>query len=104
VNQSLLQEFLEQTIKSEPLPSEDVLKRKKTVALMRTIKMKRGKKQKIGPVNILGALTAKGGLTGKQVGKINVCDSWSYVAVEKSMVDLALKKLTEGKLTGFLLK
>ncbi|MCH2209113.1 MAG: ATP-dependent RNA helicase DbpA [Lentisphaerales bacterium] len=101
---SLLQEFLEQTIDSEPLPSIDVLKRPKKFAPMRTIKLKKGKKQKVGPVNILGALTAKGGLAGKQVGKINVCDNWSYVAVEKATVTLALKKLTEGKINGFLLK
>ena len=101
---SLLEEFLEQKVKSEPLPNEDVLKRQKTFAPMRTIKLKKGKKQKVGPVNILGALTAKGGLTGKQVGKINVCDNWSYVAVEKATVKLAQKKLSEGKLNGFLLK
>ncbi|MCM8535570.1 MAG: ATP-dependent RNA helicase DbpA [Lentisphaeraceae bacterium] len=101
---TLLQEFLEQKINSEALPPKSVLANKKTFATMRTIRIKKGKKQKVGPVNILGALTAKKGLTGKQVGKITVCDNWSYVAVEKDQVKLALSKLSEAKLTSFLLK
>ena len=71
---------------------------------MATIKIKKGRKQKVGPVNILGALTAKGGLPGKQVGKINVCDNWSYVAVEKDSLKAALVKLEQGRLKGFSLK
>lgn len=101
---TLLQEFLEQKISSEALPPQSVLSKKKTFAPMRTIRVKKGKKQKVGPVNILGALTAKKRLSGKQVGKITVCDNWSYVAVEKDQVKLALSQLAEGKLNSFLLK
>ena len=101
---SLLEEFLKQKIEPENLPHKAVLTQPKQSANMATIKLKKGKKQKVGPVNILGALTAKGGLQGKQVGKINVYDNWSYVAVESHMVELALKKLADGKLKGFTLK
>ncbi len=98
---SLLEDFLKHKIVPEELPQKKVLMRPKHVAKMATIKLKKGKKQKVGPVNILGALTAKGGLKGKQVGKINVYDNWSYVAVESETGKLALEKLNEGRLKGF---
>lgn len=101
---SLLEDFIKQKIVSEDLPEKSVLTRPKNFAKMATIKLKKGKKQKVGPVNILGALTAKGGLNGKQVGKINVYDNWSYVAVDSKSLELALTKLAEGKLKGFSLK
>ena len=101
---SLLEEFIKQKIEPEDLPDKSVLSQEKHVAKMATIKLKKGKKQKVGPVNILGALTAKGGLKGKQVGKINVYDNWSYVAVESDTLELALRKLSEGKLKGFSVK
>jgi ATP-dependent RNA helicase DbpA len=101
---SLLEEFLKLKITSEDLPPNSVLTRPKSISKMATIKLKKGKKQKVGPVNILGALTAKGGLNGKQVGKINVYDNWSYIAVESDTVKLALAKLEAGKLKGFTLK
>jgi ATP-independent RNA helicase DbpA len=100
---SLLEEFIKLKIESEDLPDKSVLDRPKNIAKMATIKLKKGKKQKVGPVNILGALTAKGGLEGSKVGKINVYDNWSYVAVESDTLKLALKKLAEGKLKGFAL-
>ncbi|RLA28264.1 MAG: hypothetical protein DRQ63_03950, partial [Gammaproteobacteria bacterium] len=40
------------------------------------------------------------GITGAQVGKINIFDNRSYVAVRGNAVKQALRKLTEGKLKG----
>ena len=58
------------------------------------------KKRKIRPGDILGALTGESGISGKQVGKINVFDNRSYVAVERGVVSTALHKLNNGKMKG----
>ncbi len=67
---------------------------------MATIKIGSGKKQKVRPGNILGALTGANGLAGTEVGKIHICDHWSYVAVTRDSVTKALKKLREEKWKG----
>ncbi len=59
-----------------------------------------GKKQKLRPGDILGALTGENGIAGKQVGKIHILDNWAYVAVNRDVAKVALKKLSEGKLKG----
>ncbi|MCW8919890.1 MAG: DbpA RNA binding domain-containing protein, partial [Sedimenticola sp.] len=56
--------------------------------------------QKVRAGDILGALTGDKGIEGKQVGKINIADNWSYVAVSQKVSRQALSKLTEGKLKG----
>lgn len=67
---------------------------------MVTIRIDAGKKQKVRAGDILGALTGNDGINGKSVGKINLFDLYAYVAVEKSALKLALKKLTQGKIKG----
>jgi len=69
-------------------------------ATMATIQIDGGRKQKVRPGDILGALTGDTGIEGKYVGKINIFDRWSYVAVERSQADRALKKLGAGKIKG----
>lgn len=59
-----------------------------------------GRKDKVRAGDILGALTSTTNLVGKQIGKINISDHHSYVAVERSIAKQALKILTEGKIKG----
>ena len=85
---------------SEPLPAAKVIDGDPIGATMVTLQIDGGKKQKLRPGDILGALTGKGGVKGQQVGKINVFDNWTYVAVEKNVSKLALNKLGKDKLKG----
>jgi len=39
-------------------------------------------------------------MAGKQIGKINIFDNFSYVAVERPVAKQALRILTEGKIKG----
>jgi ATP-independent RNA helicase DbpA len=104
----LIEDELEQTIKPELLPSTDVLKNARHQAKMATIQIDGGKKQKVRPGDILGALTAKSSntkntgaeISGKDIGKINVLDIKAYVAVNKKVLKLSLRKLTDGKMKG----
>lgn len=59
-----------------------------------------GRKQKVRAGDILGALTSKSDITGAQVGKINVLDFASYVAVERPIARKALEQLSKGKIKG----
>ena len=96
----LLEDYLDQVITGEPLPSMSVLDQAPLQSKMATLQIDGGKKQKVRPGDILGALTGENGIQGSQVGKINVLDNWAYVAVDKNALKLALKKLERGKLKG----
>jgi len=85
---------------SDPLPAMGVLEKSPKKPLMATLKIDGGKKQKLRPGDIVGALTGEGGIEGYQVGKIHVSSNWSYVAVSRQVVKLALEKLGRGKLKG----
>ncbi|WP_072681965.1 ATP-dependent RNA helicase DbpA [Arcobacter sp. LA11] len=59
-----------------------------------------GKKQKVRAGDILGALTAGVGLDKNDIGKINILDFVSYVAVKKEVIKKAVKGLERGKIKG----
>jgi ATP-independent RNA helicase DbpA len=67
---------------------------------MVTLQIDGGKKQKLRPGDILGALTGEGGIDGKAVGKIQIFDNRSYLAVARKQVNQAFNKLSKGKLKG----
>jgi ATP-independent RNA helicase DbpA len=67
---------------------------------MITLQIMGGRKEKIRPGDVLGALTGEAGYTAAQVGKINVGDMSTYVAVERSIGRQALRKLSDGKVKG----
>ena len=96
----LLEDYLDRSIESETLPDTSVLTKAPNEPLMTTLQLDAGKKQKIRPGDILGALTGENGITGAEVGKIQLGATWAYVAVAKSAVKKALKKLEQDKLKG----
>jgi ATP-independent RNA helicase DbpA len=97
---ALLGDYLDKMIKGETWPSRNLLDKQPADSRMVTLLIDGGKKQKVRPGDILGALTGKNGITGKQVGKIQIFDNRAYVAVDKDIARVALKKLNDGKLKG----
>lgn len=67
---------------------------------MVTIQLDAGRKNKMRPGDILGALTGDAGLAGSQIGKIDIFDMCSYVAVERAALRQALNYLASGKVKG----
>ena len=66
-----------------------------------TLYISAGRKDKMRPGDILGALTGEaGGLNASDVGKIEIHDHHAYVAVSKSIVRVALQRLSEGRIKG----
>ncbi|SOY78737.1 ATP-dependent RNA helicase, stimulated by 23S rRNA [Cupriavidus taiwanensis] len=70
------------------------------LAPMVTLQMLGGRKEKIRPGDILGALTGEAGFAKEQIGKINVLEMSTYIAVERSIGREAVKRLNAGKVKG----
>ncbi len=67
---------------------------------MVTLQILGGRKEKIRPGDVLGALTKDLGFEGTQIGKINVNEFSTYVAIERGVADKALQGLNAGKVKG----
>ncbi len=67
---------------------------------MVTLSIDAGRKTKVRAGDILGALTGEGGIAGADVGKIQISEQYSYVAVKQGVAKAALKRLQEGKIKG----
>ena len=67
---------------------------------MVTLHIQGGRKEKIRPGDVLGALTADLGYTREQVGKINVNEWSTYVAVNRDIAQQAASRLNDGRIKG----
>ena len=72
---------------------------------MVTLHITGGRKEKIRAGDVLGALTAEAGpgeqlLTREHIGKINVNEFSTYVAVDRQVAQVALQRLAMGKVKG----
>ncbi|GGY06458.1 ATP-dependent RNA helicase DbpA [Paludibacterium paludis] len=80
---------------SEFAPAPDA----RLVPPMITLNINAGRKEKLRPGDILGALTGDGGLKAEEVGKINVFDFASYVAIDRRVAPRVIGRLA-GKIKG----
>ena len=67
---------------------------------MVTLQILGGRKEKIRPGDVLGALTADAGYAREQIGKINVTEFTTFVAVQRDIGLEAMHKLNAGKIKG----
>ncbi len=70
------------------------------VPAMATLQILGGRKEKIRAGDVLGALTKDMGFAAAQVGKINVNEFSTYVAVARGVADAAVRKMNAGKVKG----
>jgi len=63
-----------------------------------TLRIEGGRRDKLRPGDILGALTGEGGVAGDAVGKIDVQEARSYVAVKREVEKRALDQLQAGRI------
>ncbi|WP_273149118.1 ATP-dependent RNA helicase DbpA [Methylophaga thiooxydans] len=90
---------------NRPCPCDELMSLNNNVdfslqAPMATIQIDAGRKGKLRPGDILGALTGDAGLKGSQIGKIDIFDMSSYVAVKKAALRQTLNYLAKGKIKG----
>ena len=67
---------------------------------MRTLQIVGGRKEKIRAGDVMGALAGECGLTREQVGKINVNEFSTYVAVQAELAHKVEAQLSHGKIKG----
>jgi ATP-independent RNA helicase DbpA len=59
-----------------------------------------GRKNKLRPGDILGALTGEGGIAGSEVGRIDIFDFHTYVAITRQSAGAALSCLSGNRIKG----
>ncbi|MET0855904.1 MAG: helicase-related protein, partial [Telluria sp.] len=69
-------------------------------APMVTLCIMGGKKDKLRPGDLLGALTGDASLVKEQVGKINVTEFQTYVALDRHVAEQAFARLSAGNKLG----
>ena len=67
---------------------------------MTTLQIVGGRKEKIRAGDVLGALTGDAGFTKEQVGKIQITEYSTYVAVAREIGDAAFDALNAGRIKG----
>ena len=70
------------------------------VPVMATLQIAGGRKEKIRAGDVLGALTGEAGFVREQIGKIDINEFSTYVAVERSVARQAAQRLEAGKVKG----
>ena len=83
-----------------PLESLQPASREPLVPPMVTIRILGGRKEKIRPGDVLGALTGEAGFAASQIGKINVTEFSTYVAVDRDIGKQVASKLSSGRIKG----
>lgn len=98
---SRTEKLLEHPLDWRPLPRLNKASMGRPVrAPMATLLVLGGKKAKLRPGDLLGALTGDGGLTRDQVGKINITDQVSYIALDRDIARSAFPRLSNILIKG----
>ena len=80
------------------VPSNE--KKNVPVPRMATIYIGKGKKDKVSRGDIVGFLCKKGGLEAAEIGKIDVNDRYTYVAVSRAKMNQVLRQTQGEKIKG----
>ncbi|MBS6329016.1 MAG: DbpA RNA binding domain-containing protein, partial [Prevotella bivia] len=67
---------------------------------MATLYIGKGKKDKIAKTDIVGFLCKIGGLQSSEIGKIDVKDRYSYVAIKKRKISSVITNTKDKKIKG----
>ena len=96
----LIEEYQHRPAQWFDLASAEPVEGETLHAPMVTLCIMGGKKDKLRPGDLLGALTGDVGLSKDQVGKINVFEFMTYVALDRTVADKAYAKLISGNIKG----
>jgi len=95
-----IEKFLDSPARIVPVASLNPRENFRLSPPMVTLSINGGRKDKVRAGDILGALTANSLIPGKLIGKIDIADNVSYVAVDRQVAKQALRTLGEGKIKG----
>lgn len=92
--------YQQRRVTSAELSSLQANKYSELVAPMTTLCIAGGRKDKIRAGDLLGALTGAAGIDAKFVGKIDIADTQSFVAIEREVATHAVQQLAAGTIKG----
>jgi ATP-dependent RNA helicase DbpA len=95
-----IEESLESTIARQDLGTLAMATDRPPLPPMVTLCIDGGRKNKLRPGDILGALTGEGGIAGSEVGRIDLFDQHTYVAIMRQSIDQALDCLGRNRIKG----
>jgi ATP-independent RNA helicase DbpA len=95
-----IEDYLGETVPRAELETLSMPSSSPLEAPMVTLCIDGGRKNKVRPGDILGALTGEAGIPAGEVGKIDVFDFHTYVAIRRASADLALARLRANKIKG----
>ncbi|QIQ22023.1 ATP-dependent RNA helicase DbpA [Zophobihabitans entericus] len=97
---NMIEEVLNSKLVWQTLPNLTIDSANIVQPNMQTICLTIGRKNKIRPGDILGALTKDANLDGKNIGKINITELYTYVAIHHNTVKQMLTYFKDGKIKG----
>jgi ATP-independent RNA helicase DbpA len=97
---SAIEDSLGSTIERGELAALAPAASRPTAPPMITLCIDGGRKNKLRPGDILGALTGEAGIAGSEVGRIDIFDCHSYVAIMRQSCDQALACLGRNRIKG----
>jgi ATP-dependent RNA helicase DbpA len=95
-----IEESLGSTIARHDLASLPIATGRPPLPPMVTLCIDGGRKNKLRPGDILGALTGEEGIAGSEVGRIDVFDQHTFVAIMRQSIDQALDCLGRNRIKG----
>ena len=96
----LIEDYLDQPCICDVPASLDRVDDYELKGTMSTLRIDVGRKGKLRPGDLLGALTKDAGLEGSAIGKIDIFDYHTLVAIERTTAQDALTYLQSGKVKG----
>lgn len=80
------------------LPNLNLDPTKIVIPNMQTLCLSIGRKNKVRPGDVLGALTKDANLESKYIGKINITEFYTYIALDRKVIKQALSYFQHGKI------
>ena len=93
-------EYVEGNIEEYPLPSLPREGQGVSLPRMATLYIGKGKKDKVSKGDIVGFLCKKGGLQADEIGRIDVNDRYTYVAVKREKLQQVIRQTQGEKIKG----
>ena len=93
-------EYVEGNIEEYSLPSLPIEGQGVSLPRMTTLYIGKGKKDKVSKGDIVGFLCKKGGLLADEIGRIDVNDRYTYVAVKREKLQQVIRQTQGEKIKG----
>ncbi|MES2208256.1 MAG: ATP-dependent RNA helicase DbpA [Pseudomonadota bacterium] len=97
---NLIEDYQKKPVEWFSLPPAMPKEQQALQAPMVTLSILGGKRDKLRPGDILGGFTGEGGMEGANIGKINIFEFVTFVAIKRSVAKACFSQLCNAKIKG----